>query len=140
MRTLGSTFVAHPPVAAYRVDVATPEHPLTIGIESFETNDEQYLVESYGELQVLLDTHFEGIATGFVEDRWPSARHPVFYINAIEKGAVLYLTLGHCRGHYDMQPLMDFYPHVENGSWDLPVFYDLLRRGIQWCSGRVSEP
>ena len=46
---------------------------------------------------------------------------------------MLYLTLGHCRGHYDMQPLMDFYPVVEKGSWALPVYYDLVGRGIGWA-------
>ncbi len=46
---------------------------------------------------------------------------------------MLYPTLGHCRGHYDMQPLMDFYPAPEKGSWALPVYYDLLRRGIAWA-------
>ena len=30
--------------------------------------------------------------------------HPVFYIKNHGAGAVLYLTLGHCRGHYDLQP------------------------------------
>jgi len=46
---------------------------------------------------------------------------------------VLYLTLGHCRGHYDMQPLIDWYPHRERGAWELPVYYELLRRGIAWA-------
>ena len=42
------------------------------------------------------------------------------------------LTLGHCRSTYDMQPLVEEYPEIERGSWELPVFYDLLRRGIVW--------
>ena len=46
---------------------------------------------------------------------------------------MLYLTLGHCRGHYDMQPMIEFYPVPERGSWELPVFYDLLRRGLAWA-------
>ena len=133
METLGTMFIAHPPIAPYRVTVADPKHPLVAGIEPFETNDELYLVERYGKLQVLLETEFEGEATGFVEDQWKKERHPVFYLKPIGKGAVLYLTLGHCRGHYDMQPLMDYYPAVERCAWDLPVFYDLLRRGIAWA-------
>ena len=46
---------------------------------------------------------------------------------------MLYLTLGHCRGHYDMRPLMNWYPEIERGAWKLPVFYELLRRGISWA-------
>lgn len=133
METLGSMFIAHPPIAPYRVTVADPGHALVKGVQPFEATDELYLSEYYGQLHVLLETEFEGQATGFVEADWPKARHPVFYLHPVGKGAVLYLTLGHCRGHYDMRPLMDFYPQPERGSWELPVFYDLLRRGLAWA-------
>lgn len=133
MQTLGSMFIAHPPIAPYRVTVAAPDHPLVAGVEPFDAEDELYLSEYYGELEVLLETEFEGEAAGFVESRWQKAKHPVFYIHPVGEGAVLYLTLGHCRGHYDMQPMIDFYPQPERGSWALPVFYDLLRRGLAWA-------
>jgi len=133
MQTLGTMFIAHPPIAPYMVTVADPKHPLVEGVKPFQTNDELYLVETYGKLHILLETEFEGEATGFVEDKWKKAKHPVFYLHPIGKGAVLYLTLGHCRGHYDMQPLMDYYPQIERCAWDLPVFYDLLRRGVAWA-------
>lgn len=134
METLGSAFVAHPPIKPYEVNVVQKDHPLTKGVKNFETSDELYLVETYDELDVLMDCGFEGKAEGFVEDVWASARHPVLYIRKIGEGQVLYLTLGHCRGHYDMQPLMEFYPVVERCAWELPVFYDLLRRGIKWVA------
>jgi uncharacterized protein len=51
---------------------------------------------------------------------------------------VLYLTLGHARGRYDMQPLMAEYPHVERGSWKTPAFHELLRRSIAWAA-RIGE-
>ncbi len=139
METLGSMFIAHPPIAPYRVEVADPKHPLVAGVEPFEATDEHYLVETYGPLHVLLDTEFEGEATGFVEARWPKGRHPVFYLHPVGEGSVLYLTLGHCRGHYDMQPLIDFYPEPEKGAWALPVFYDLLRRGLAWAKAPALD-
>jgi hypothetical protein len=49
------------------------------------------------------------------------------------QGGVLYLTLGHCRGHYDMRPLMNWYPEIERGAWKLPAYYELLQRGIGWA-------
>jgi len=110
METLGSMFIAHPPIGPYRVTVADPKHPLVAGIEPFSTTDELYLTKTYGDLQVLLDTDFEGEAVGFVERNWKRARHPVFYLRPMGLGEVLYLTLGHCRGHYDMRPLMKWYP------------------------------
>jgi uncharacterized protein len=132
MATLGSMFRSHPPIAPYRVEVADPDHPLVRDIEPFDSSDEQYLMRTYGELQVLLDTEFAGDAPGFVEDHWDRARHPVFYIHTVGEGAVLYLTLGHCRHHYDMQPELAFWPTTDRCAWELPVFYTLLRRGIRW--------
>jgi len=135
METLGSMFIAHPPIAPYRVTVADPEHPLVKGIEPFDANDELYLSEYYADLKVLLETEWEGEVAGFADSHWEKAKHPVFYLRELDKGCVLYLTLGHCRGHYDMQPLIDYYPVIEKGSWDLPVFHDLVHRGIAWAKG-----
>ncbi len=52
---------------------------------------------------------------------------------------MLYLTLGHCRHHYDMQPLMDYWPNIERCAWDTPQFYELLRRGLQWAMEPVDQ-
>lgn len=138
METLGTQFIAHPPIAPYRVEVTEPQHPLVRGVEPFETTDELYLVDAHPGLQVLLHAEFEGAAEGFVRDRWPRARQPVMYLRPLGQGSVLYLTLGHCRGHYDLQPLMDYWPSVDRCAWDLPVFHDLLRRGLAWAGARES--
>ena len=54
------------------------------------------------------------------------------------EGAVLYLTLGHCRGHYDMRPALDWWPTVDRNSWELPEFTTLVRRGISWGLGQAG--
>lgn len=134
METLGSRFIAHPPIAPFEVTNAAPEHPLVAGIESFEVEDELYLCEYYGEIRPLLETRFTGKALGFVEGDWPEDDpRLVMYLHPEGRGEVLYLTLGHCRGRYDMRPLMDVYPRVERGAWEQPVFYELLRRGLGWA-------
>ncbi|CAN7247605.1 ThuA domain-containing protein [Pseudoduganella sp. LjRoot289] len=132
METLGSQFIAHPPIAPYRVEVADADHALVRGIEPFDVTDELYLSDTRADLHVLLDAQFEGEAAGFARSAWLKDRHPVFYLRTIGKGAVLYLTLGHCRGHHDMRPLMEHWPEVQRCAWELPVFYELLRRGISW--------
>jgi|TARA_B110000263_G_scaffold169738_1_gene147835 type 1 glutamine amidotransferase len=138
METLGSQFISHPPIAPYMVEVANAKNPLVKDVEPFEVTDELYLMDIHGELDILLHTEeWGGTTEGFVDSEWESKRWPVFYIHKVGKGSVLYLTLGHCRGHYDMDPITDFYPEVEKGSWDVPVFYDLLRRGISWCKGEL---
>ncbi|MEO0437929.1 MAG: ThuA domain-containing protein [Pseudomonadota bacterium] len=140
---LGSRFVAHPPISEYTVQVAKSEHPLVQGLpESFTTRDEQYLVAHNADIEVLLDTHYNGKDSleGFVDDELPAARHPVFYIRRLGSGSVLYLTLGHCRGHYDMQPVLDWWPEVDRCGWEQPLVYELLRRGIRWiCTQAMSE-
>lgn len=121
------------------MSVADPDHPLVAGMEAFEATDEQYLMHTYGDLKVLLETEFGGDAPGFRDDQWADDKHPVFYIKEQGKGAVLYLTLGHCRHHYDMQPLMDYWPTIERCAWDTPQFYDLLRRGLSWAMEPVEN-
>ena len=135
METLGTTFVAHPPIAPYRVDLVRRDDPLVEGIASFEVADELYLVERHAELDVLLDTGFDGRADGFEENSWPAARHPVLYRRHLGQGEVVYFTLGHCRGHYDMRPHVDFWPTIDRGSWDVPEYRTILGRAIQWAKG-----
>ena len=140
--TLGSQFVAHPPSAPYLVEVTDPSHWLVAGIEPFETDDELYLSEyaHRDELHALLHTTWSGTARGFVESDWTSGpdQHLVMYLRQLGEGAVLYNTLGHCRGHYDMVPVAPFYPKIERGSWEQPGYIELLRRSLRWARGQVG--
>ena len=80
------------------------------------------------------------VSKGFVHGDMPQERHPVFYIRRMGEGAVLYLTMGHCRGHYDMEPVLDWWPEVDRSGWEQPLIYDLLRRGIKWiCEPTVAK-
>lgn len=133
MEMLGSQFVAHPPIQPFTVR-ASRQHPLVDGIEPFEADDEIYLCRFFGEHECLLETQYTGMAEGFEQDDWRANEQvPIMYLRAWGNGSVLYLNLGHARGRYDMQPLMDEYPEVERGSWKQPAFYELLRRGIGWA-------
>jgi len=139
MSMLGSQFMAHPAIEPYRVEISDADHPLVAGLESFDADDELYLSEYHGENHSLLHTHFRGEAPGFVARHWPreadaSDRQLVLYLHRHGGGEVLYCTLGHCRGRYDMRPMIREYPHVERGSWKLPVYHEILRRGIRWAA------
>jgi type 1 glutamine amidotransferase len=136
METLGSQFVAHPPIAPYRVEVTQPGHPLVAGLEPFDAEDELYLMELHPPFETLLHTRWSGEAKGFAERDWTRDEpRPVMYLKKVGAGEVLYFTLGHARGHYDMRPLMDEYASVERGSWEVPQFQELLRRGLRWAAG-----
>jgi hypothetical protein len=140
--TLGSQFIAHPPIEPYPVEVTEPSHWLVAGIDPFEATDELYLNEypDRGALVPLLHTTFHGTASGFVESDWTSGdpQHLVMYLRPLGEGGVLYNTLGHCRGHYDMVPVKDYWPTIDRCAWELPVFYELLRRSLRWARGQTK--
>ena len=70
--TLGSQFIAHPPIAPYSVEISDPSNWLVSDLESFETDDELYLCEYHDQenLHTLLHTDWNGEARGFVESDW----------------------------------------------------------------------
>ncbi|MFT4520551.1 MAG: type 1 glutamine amidotransferase [Halioglobus sp.] len=140
MEMLGSQFMSHPPIQEYDVLVTEPEHPLVKGIPTFTVDDELYLCKFHGEHQTLLHTHWSDPVENFISDAWMKDTdvQPVLYIHPYGKGHVLYNTLGHCRGKYDMQPLMEEYPEPEEGAWKTEEFYELLRRGIVWAMEPVE--
>jgi type 1 glutamine amidotransferase len=132
MALLGTRFSAHPPIAPFKVQVTRSDHPLTQGLRDFRIEDELYLTRQTADIDVLLHTSFTGQCPEFRDADWDEAQVPVLYERRVGQGAILYLTLGHCRGHYDLQPLAPFWPHPQRCGWNYPVFYDLLRRAILW--------
>jgi type 1 glutamine amidotransferase len=132
MELLGTRFAAHPPIGAYKVHITRDDHVMTRGLRAFNTIDELYLVRPTAPIDVLMHTSFTGSCPEFVDREWDEAQVPVLYERRLWRGSVLYLTLGHCRGHYDLAPIRPFNPHPERGSWNYPIFYELLRRAIAW--------
>ncbi|GKY89614.1 ThuA domain-containing protein [Sinisalibacter aestuarii] len=131
---LGSQFAAHPAPGQFKVKPTGDSHPLVAGIEPFRVDDEQYLQWHEPGNRVLLTTTFEGETPLFETRHWERTEHQVMYLREAGAGAVLYLTLGHTRGRYDMRPITEEYPFVERGSWPHPVFRELVRRGIRWAA------
>lgn len=137
-RVLGSQFLGHPKIAPYTVEVTEPSHPLVQGISAFEVTDELYVSELHGELDVLLHTSFVGPSPGFEESAAgedpAGERRPVLYLHRYGAGEVCYLTLGHCRGRFDMQDRgIDDLGVIDRGSWDTPEYTTVLDRCIDWC-------
>jgi type 1 glutamine amidotransferase len=135
---LGTRFAGHPPIGPFKVFVTRDDHPLTRGLRDFRVEDELYLTHRTGDIDILLHTSFTGTCPEFGAAEWDAAEVPVLYERSVGAGAVLYLTLGHCRGHYDLQPLAPFWPHPQRCAWNYPVYYELLRRAIRW--GHPQSP
>lgn len=135
MELLGTQFKAHPPIGAFRVEVVDRDHELTRGIDDFDVVDELYLSRTTSAIDVLMQTRFSGEATGFVDAAWTDAVVPIVYLRDVGSGQILYNTLGHCRGHFDLPTLQPFYDHPERCAWNYPVYYELLRRALRWAMG-----
>ncbi len=133
MEMLGTQFKAHPPIGTFTVEVANRDHELTRGIDDFVIEDELYLSHVTADIDTLMHTRFSGEAVGFVEKDWPETVVPILYTRDIGKGRIVYNALGHCRGHYDLPGMQDFYPVPERCSWNYAVYYDMLRRSISWA-------
>lgn len=133
MKLLGSRFVAHPAIAKFTVRIADPSHPLVAGLSEFEAEDEPYYCDYESGTYVLLEASYNQPSTGYVHSDYGTDRdsHPQMYLHHTGAGEVLYLALGHCCGKYDLRPLADVVP-IHRGSWNNPVFYELLRRSIRW--------
>ncbi len=132
MTILGTRFTGHPPIGPFKVRVAK-QHPLTKDLRDFTTTDELYLCDVTAGIEVLLHSSFEGgECPDFASKNFAPQDVPILYLRELGAGAVLYCSLGHCRGHYDLRPIANFWPHPQYCSWDYPVFREILRRGISW--------
>lgn len=134
---IGNAFIAHPLIEPYTVTPADSDDPLIRGIEPFEINDELYLYDMMAPVEILLETEFSGEAPGFTRSDWTkdSPKRPVMYRRKYGEGEVLFLSPGHARGHYDAPHRTPYYPQIERGAWDQPVYHELLRRSLRWAVG-----
>ncbi len=133
---VGSRFITHPPYTRFAVSVTRPDDELMQGTPaSFEVEDEIYVIELSAEVEILMRTHWGGDAFG---KSYPEAERPLMYRHRVGSadGGVLYLALGHCNRPYDKQrPEMADLPD-RRGPWAMPLFQDLIRRGIDWAAHR----
>jgi type 1 glutamine amidotransferase len=132
---LGNRFLAHPRIAPARIDVVQPSHPLVSGVASFVTTDEVYVMALREDLDVLLDTEYEGECPGFEVSRTAArTRHPVLYARDEGAGRVVYFTLGHCRGRFDVSDLgVPDLGVVDRRAWESAEYREVLRRCVAWA-------
>lgn len=133
---LGNRFLAHPKISPWRIDVVQPEHPLVAGVPSFVTTDELYVMELREDLNVILDTEFTGDCPGFeVSHSGSRTRHPVLFTRNEGQGEVVYFTLGHCRGRFDVSDLgISDTGVVDRVAWESPNYREVLRRCVAWAA------
>jgi uncharacterized protein len=132
---LGGQFLAHPPIGSYRVEVTDPTHPLVAALEPFDTVDELYVCEMHEPVDVLLHTVFDGECRGFAEGGRPADEfRPVLWQKQTGAGTVTTLTLGHCRGRWDVRDLGVADLGVQDRvAWESPGYREVLSRSLAWA-------
>ncbi len=104
----------HDPRGPFRVEVVDPDHPITRGLESFDTDDELYTC-------LRGDRPVDVLATA--RSKVDGADYPIAFSFDCEKGRVFHCVLGH-----DARALSN------------PPVAELFRRGTAWAAGRVPVP
>jgi type 1 glutamine amidotransferase len=130
---LGSRFITHPPYTHFPVTVTAPNDPMVEGIEPFDVDDEIYVIEEHGDIEILLETTWGGEALG--GRQFEEGRRPLMYRHRVGEGGVLYLALGHANRPFD-SPREGVLQPDRRGPWAMPVYKELIRRGIDWAAGR----
>ena len=147
---LGSRFLTHPPIRAFRVEVSAAS-PLTQGLgTSFVIEDEPYFIELQdpAATRVLLTAEYgpgaasPAIGTVYPSDTslQPDGRTRVLgYTKEVGKGGVAYFALGHChnpaiRAARPADPA-DTTPATFRAPWETAAFTTLLRNAIAWGVG-----
>ena len=105
-RLSGNYFIGHPPRC--EINIEPLEHPVTEGVKSFTTRDEQYQIEiTESNAEVFLKTYSQqgGEQTGG-------------YTRTVGPGRVCVLTPGHI---WDV--------------WHKQEFITLVKNAIEWCAG-----
>jgi type 1 glutamine amidotransferase len=143
---LGSYFLTHPPLCEFRVDVSSPDHPVTRGLgPSFVVEDEPYFIELQdpGSTRILLTADYgpgavsPSIGTLYATDTSlrPDGKTRVLgYTRPVGDGAVTYFALGHCHNPASRAGRPDDPASaVVRGAWESGAFTTLLRNTIAWA-------
>jgi type 1 glutamine amidotransferase len=104
----------HDPHGTFRVDVASPKHPIMQGMESFETVDELYTCLAGDRDIDLLAT-----ATSKVDGK----DYPMAFAFSYGRGRVFHSPLGH-----------------DAKAFESPMVGELFRRGCAWAAGLSPVP
>lgn len=104
----------HDPRGPFKVQIAQPEHPITKGMQDFDTDDELYTC-------LCGDAPIEVLAKA--TSKIDKKDHPMAFVLNVGKGRVFHSPLGH-----DAKAL----------SFD--AVGELFRRGTAWAAGKPPTP
>lgn len=99
----------HHPEQTLRVEIASPEHPITRGMNAWEMADETYMMEEPGaDSEILLTADH------------PSSMRAIAWARMYRHARIFCFQSGH-----------------DNLTWANPGFGETVLRGIQWAAQRI---
>lgn len=111
---VGGQWVAHPgDIIDYTVDIQNHDHPITIGLQDFAVNSEQYYMHIDPSNKVLATTTFSGDHYPWIE----GTVIPAVWTRTWGKGRVFYCSVGHVAKDFDV-----------------PEAREIVRRGLLWAN------
>jgi uncharacterized protein len=113
----GGNWVSHPggDGVPYKVNILNASSPLTVGIEDFTVESEQYYLHVDPAVEVLATTRFPAVHWYHSSNREVDV--PVVWTKRWGHGRVYYNSLGH---HDDI--------------FDIPETWELMKRGLLWAA------
>jgi len=99
----------HDPRGKFRVEIADPDHPITRGLDPFETTDELYTcLDGQARIHVLAEA----------QSKVDGKRYPMAFVLSYGKGRVFHCVLGH-----------------DVAAFEVPAVGELFRRATAWTAG-----
>lgn len=110
---VGGQFVKHPGGQVdYTVEISSPKHKITEGINDFSLFSEQYYMHIDPAIEILATTRFSGAHDSWIE----GIEIPVVWTKSYGKGRVFYSSLGH-----------------SDDIFEIPEAWKMMLRGISWA-------
>lgn len=114
---VGGQWVAHPgDIIDYTVQITGYEHPITIGLNDFAVQSEQYYMHTDPSNIVLATTTFSGDHNPWID----GTVMPVVWTRYYGQGRVFYSSLGHVNSEFEVYEVRE-----------------LTRRGLLWAAGAL---
>jgi uncharacterized protein len=119
---IGGSFLAHPAGEAvrdpYDVRITDHHHDVSLGVEDFHVDSEQYYMQVDPSNHVLAETEFDGRHWSWID----GVRMPVAWVRTWGRGRVFYCSIGH---------------YVED--LEIPAVRRLIKQGISWAKREATD-
>jgi type 1 glutamine amidotransferase len=136
---MGARYMGHAPIMDFKVEMRSDasRHEALKGLSgSFSVNDELYVLSGAPDIRVLLEATYMGPLEG-PSGIWQDDRPvPVAHSRTEGRGTILYVSLGHRHGRWDLDGVAPLDVTPVFGSWESDEFRRLIENSVNWVTSR----